>query len=68
MNPDLPVVSRWVTKSPINRPVFALGRNPHSIRVDNAGNQLPYIDPTPFTVAEDPEPARRSRNSPSHGS
>ena len=27
--------------------------------MDNAGNQLPYLDTIPFTVAEDPEPARR---------
>ncbi|MGA8194286.1 MAG: ABC transporter substrate-binding protein [Acetobacteraceae bacterium] len=55
INPDLPVLTPWVTKSPINRPVFTLERNPYSIWVDTAGNQLPYIDSMKFTLAEDLE-------------
>ena len=55
INPDLPVLTPWVTKSPINRPVFTLERNPYSIWVDTAGNQLPYIDTIQFTLAEDLE-------------
>jgi peptide/nickel transport system substrate-binding protein len=55
LNPDLPVVTPWVTKTPINRPVFTLERNPYSIWVDSAGNQLPYIDTIQFTLAEDLE-------------
>jgi peptide/nickel transport system substrate-binding protein len=55
LNPDVPVVTPWVTKSPINRPTFVLERNPYSIWVDNAGNQLPYIDTLQFTLAEDLE-------------
>ena len=41
LNPDLPVLTPWVTKVPINRPTFILERNPYSIWVDTAGNQLP---------------------------
>lgn len=55
LNPDLPVVTPWVTKVPINRPVFTLERNPYSIWVDTAGNQLPYIDTLQFTLGEDLE-------------
>jgi peptide/nickel transport system substrate-binding protein len=55
VNPDVPVVTPWVTKQPINRPVFMLERNPYSIWVDTAGNQLPYIDTIQFTLAEDLE-------------
>lgn len=55
LNPDLPVVTPWVTKSPINRPVFTLERNPYSIWVDTAGNQLPYIDTLQFILAENLE-------------
>ena len=54
-NPDLPSLTPWVVKTPINRPVFSLERNPYSIWVDSAGNQLPYIDNVQFTLAEDLE-------------
>ena len=54
-NPDLPGLTPWIVKTPINRPVFSLERNPFSIWVDSAGNQLPYIDNVQFTLAEDLE-------------
>jgi peptide/nickel transport system substrate-binding protein len=49
------VLAPWTTKSPINRPTFVLERNPYSIWVDTAGNQLPYIDTIQFNLAEDLE-------------
>ena len=55
LNPDLPVLTPWVTKVPINRPTFILERNPYSIWVDTAGNQLPYIDTMQFSLAENLE-------------
>jgi peptide/nickel transport system substrate-binding protein len=55
LNPDLPVLAPWTTKSPINRPTFVLERNPFSIWVDTEGNQLPYIDTVQFDLAEDLE-------------
>jgi peptide/nickel transport system substrate-binding protein len=55
LNPDLPVMAPWTTKSPINRPTFLLERNPYSIWVDTAGNQLPYIDSLQLNLAEDLE-------------
>jgi len=40
------------TTSPINTPRFVLERNPYSIWVDTAGNQLPYIDRIQMIVVE----------------
>jgi ABC-type dipeptide transport system, periplasmic component len=42
VNPDLPVLSPWKTVTPINTPTWTLERNPYSVFVDTAGNQLPY--------------------------
>jgi peptide/nickel transport system substrate-binding protein len=55
LNPDLPVVTPWKTVTPANTPVWTLERNPYSIWVDTAGNQLPYIDRAVFTLAESEE-------------
>jgi peptide/nickel transport system substrate-binding protein len=54
LNPELPVVTAWKTTSPINTPTWVLERNPYSIWVDTAGNQLPYIDKVVMTLAENP--------------
>jgi peptide/nickel transport system substrate-binding protein len=50
-NPDLPSLNPWVntTASPAQRFVFA--RNPYYHRIDEKGQQLPYIDRVVFTVA-----------------
>jgi peptide/nickel transport system substrate-binding protein len=55
LNPELPVVTPWKTVTPANTPVWTLERNPYSIWVDTAGNQLPYIDKAVFTLAETEE-------------
>ena len=55
LNPDLPVVSPWKTVTPINKPTWVLERNPYSVFVDTAGNQLPYIDKVVLTVFENLE-------------
>ena len=55
LNPELPVVTPWKTVTPANTPVWTLERNPYSIWVDTAGNQLPYIDRAVFTLAESEE-------------
>ncbi len=44
LNPELPVLTPWRLVSPINSQDFSLERNPYSVWVDTAGNQLPYID------------------------
>jgi peptide/nickel transport system substrate-binding protein len=54
-NPDLPVVTPWKTISPINTPTWILERNPYSVWVDSAGNQLPYIDRIRMTLGENLE-------------
>ena len=55
LNPDLPVLSPWKTVTPINTPTWTLERNPYSVCVDTAGNQLPYIDKVVLTLAENLE-------------
>src|SRR5437870_374134 len=55
LNPELPVVSPWKTVTPINTPTWTLERNPYSVWVDPAGNQLPYIDRVVLTLAENLE-------------
>ena len=55
LNPDLPVVSPWKTVTAINTPTWTLERNPYSVFVDTAGNQLPYIDKVVLTLAENLE-------------
>jgi peptide/nickel transport system substrate-binding protein len=55
LNPELPVVTPWKTVTPANTSVWTLERNPYSIWVDTAGNQLPYIDKAVFTLAESEE-------------
>ena len=55
LNPDLPVVTPWKTVTPINTPTWVLERNPYSIWVDTAGNQLPYIDKVVMTLSENLE-------------
>jgi peptide/nickel transport system substrate-binding protein len=55
LNPDLPVLTPWKTVTPINTPTWTLERNPYSVFVDTAGNQLPYIDRVVLTLAENLE-------------
>jgi len=55
LNPDLPVLSAWKTVTPSNTPTWTLERNPYSVFVDTAGNQLPYIDRVVLTLAENLE-------------
>ncbi|MBV7337770.1 ABC transporter substrate-binding protein [Chloroflexi bacterium TSY] len=54
-NPDLPVLTPWMTENPITTDNWVLVRNPYYYGVDTAGNQLPYIDRISMTLAEDPE-------------
>lgn len=54
-NPELPVLTPWRTTSPITTPTWTLERNPYSIWVDTAGNQLPYIDKIVLSLGENLE-------------
>jgi len=53
LNPDLPVVSPWKSVSTATGSVWALERNPYSIWIDTAGNQLPYVDRVEMTLTQD---------------
>jgi peptide/nickel transport system substrate-binding protein len=55
LNPELPVLSPWKTVTPTNPPTWTLERNPYSVFVDTAGNQLPYFDKVVLTLAENLE-------------
>ncbi|HUX21900.1 MAG TPA: ABC transporter substrate-binding protein, partial [Spirochaetia bacterium] len=55
LNPDLPVVTAWKTVRPANTGTWVLERNPYSIWVDTAGNQLPYIGKIVLTEADNLE-------------
>jgi peptide/nickel transport system substrate-binding protein len=54
-NPELPVLTPWKTTTPITTPTWTLERNPYSIWVDTAGNQLPYIDKIVLSLGENLE-------------
>ena len=54
-NPELPVMTPWMTINPITTDTWVLERNPYYIGVDTAGNQLPYIDRISMALAEDLE-------------
>jgi len=54
-NPDLPVLTPWMTENPITTDNWVLVRNPYYYGVDSAGNQLPYIDRISMTLAEEPQ-------------
>jgi peptide/nickel transport system substrate-binding protein len=54
-NPDLPVLTPWKTTTPITTPTWTLERNPYSVWVDTAGNQLPYIDKIVLSLGENLE-------------
>ncbi len=51
-NPNLPSLEPWVniTKPPATR--YVATRNPYFHRVDENGNQLPYIDQITLTIAD----------------
>lgn len=54
-NPELPVLTPWMTENPITTDNWVLVRNPYYYGVDSAGNQLPYIDRISMTLAEEPQ-------------
>ena len=43
-NPDRPVLTAWKAKNRFSEQIFIMERNPYYMGVDQAGNQLPYID------------------------
>jgi peptide/nickel transport system substrate-binding protein len=53
--PDRPTLYAWVVKEPYtaNATQFVLERNPYYWKVDQAGQQYPYIDKLVYTVYQD---------------
>lgn len=54
-NPDLPVITAWKIEKPAPADVVTMVRNPYYYAVDQAGNQLPYIDRISHRLFSDQE-------------
>ena len=50
-NPDLPTLNAWKLMTPAPAQRFVFERNPYYYRIDDKGQQLPYLDRVIFTVA-----------------
>jgi peptide/nickel transport system substrate-binding protein len=50
-NPDLPSLNPWINTTPSPAMRFVFVRNPYYHRIDEKGQQLPYVDRVVFTVA-----------------
>jgi peptide/nickel transport system substrate-binding protein len=51
-NPDLPSLEPWILKTQPPADRFTFERNPYYYRVDEAGQQLPYIDRVIMSIAD----------------
>jgi peptide/nickel transport system substrate-binding protein len=56
-NPEKPTLDPWVVKEPYTGGAtrVVMERNPYFWQVDQAGNQLPYIDRLTFNISQDVE-------------
>lgn len=54
-NPELPVITPWMIEVPPPANTVVMVRNPYYYGVDEAGNQLPYIDRIEHRFFEDRE-------------
>jgi peptide/nickel transport system substrate-binding protein len=52
-NPARPTMAAWTPATRISEQIFSLKRNPYYIGVDQAGNQLPYMDEVRLTFFAD---------------
>jgi peptide/nickel transport system substrate-binding protein len=50
-NVDLPTLNAWMLTTPPPAQRFVFSRNPYYYRIDEKGQQLPYLDEVVFTVA-----------------
>jgi peptide/nickel transport system substrate-binding protein len=50
-NVDLPSLNPWINTTPSPAQRFVFARNPYYHRIDEKGQQLPYVDSVIFTVA-----------------
>ncbi len=54
-NLELPVLSPWVVTNLPSETIFRMDRNPYYFKVDEASNQLPYIDAMTHELVQDAE-------------
>lgn len=54
-NPERPVLTPWMAKNRFSEQIFVMVRNPYYMGVDQAGNQLPYIDQVDVKFFSDPD-------------
>ena len=52
-NPELPVLNPWKAKNTPTEDPYVMERNPYYYGVDEAGNQLPYIDTISHALFDD---------------
>ena len=52
LNPEKPTIAPWKFTNSIGDPIVTAERNPYFWAVDQAGNQLPYIDSIQLTLSE----------------
>ncbi len=55
MNPERPSTGPWIGKNPLSEEIFQMERNPYFFAVDEAGNQLPYIDRVTHRLFDQPD-------------
>lgn len=55
-NPERPLMTAWIPTAPyVGQERFTFVRNPYYFKVDEAGNQLPYIDTRTWSLTPDEE-------------
>ena len=60
LNPDKPTIAPWRFTDPLGDRVVVSERNPYFWAIDEAGNQLPYLDGIQTTLVESPESGTQS--------
>ena len=55
LNPEKPTIAPWMYTNPLGDQVVMSERNPYFWAVDEAGNQLPYLDGIRLTLVENTE-------------
>jgi peptide/nickel transport system substrate-binding protein len=55
LNPERPTLGGWVAKNALSEELFLMERNPYFFAVDEAGQQLPYVDSINHRLFETPD-------------
>ena len=62
-NPEKPMITPWKFTNPLGDQVVMSERNPYFWAIDEAGNQLPYLDGIQLTLVENIELGTLMRSS-----